>query len=310
MVPEYPSLEPLRDEHREFLAEHLDLKTRTICDLVLANLYLWIECEEPSLTLIHGNLCILIEPHSEAPYFLEPLGQERLAETADLCLQHAGKISRVSESFLDFLPPGQFQILPLRDHFDYVFEVQSLAELKGKKYDGKRNQIKKFKRNHPDHQFLPLRKDHLLQALDLFDRWASGREKGNENGAAETPANVVCQRHAIQKAFEDFDVLNLMGGAIFVESRMEGFMIASSGGHDIATAHLQYANSDMAGIYQVLLSETCRQILPAFNLVNLEEDLGIPGLRKTKLSNQPIRLEKKFLITRAESNLPLAAIPS
>jgi uncharacterized protein len=302
MVPEYPSLESLRNEHRDILVEHLALKVRTTCDLALANLYLWSECEEPSLTIIHGNLCILIDPHSEPAYFLEPLGRENLIETVEICLKQTGRISRVSESFLEVLPPGQFQASPLRDHFDYIYEVRDLAELKGKKYDGKRNQIKKFHRNFPNYGFLPLRKGHLPQALDLFDRWASGRDSGSESGDAEAPANVVCQRHAIQKAFTDFDELGLMGGAIFVNNYMEGFMIASSGGHDTATAHLQYANSNMAGIYQVLLSETCRQILPAFAMINLEEDLGIPGLRKTKLSNQPVRLEKKFLITPANGS--------
>ena len=78
---------------------------------------------------------------------------------------------------------------------------------------------------------------------------------------------------------------------------MEGFIVTSAGTPETATAHLQYANYKIPGIYQVLLWETCRQILSSFTFLNLEEDLGIPGLRKTKLSYQPIRLEEKFLIT-------------
>jgi uncharacterized protein len=299
MVPEYPAIEPLNQSHLELLTRHLALEPRMTCDLALANLYIWSDCESPSLTFIHGNLCILIDSHSEPPYFLEPLGREKLSETIDQCLKHTGRISRVQEGLLGLLPDGAFHASPLRDHFDYVYEVRSLAELKGKKFDGKRNQIRKFIRNFPNHCFVALQKKHSGQALELFDRWSAGRDAENSRETSEPPDNIVCQRQALITAFADFDALNLMGGAIFVDDRMEGMMIASASGSSQATAHLQYANYNMAGIYQLLLMETCRQILQGFEFVNLEEDLGIAGLRRTKLSNQPLRLEKKYLLTPA-----------
>jgi uncharacterized protein len=298
MRPEFPTFKPLGPEDRELLAEHLARTPHTICDLSLANLYIWHDCEPPSLTFIHGNLCILIESHSEPRYFLEPLGDNEFLETIDVCLNHAGRVSRVQESTALRVPASRFHKVPLREHFDYVYEVQSLAALKGKKFDGKRNRIKKFARNHPGYEFLPLRKDHLEQALALFDRWSREREIFNGEESSSLAATYECQRRALEAAFLQFDPLNLLGGAILVAGQMEGFILASSDGTATATAHLQYANYRMSGIYQVLLWETCCSIFKGFTYLNLEEDLGLPGLRKTKLSYQPLRLEQKFLITR------------
>ncbi len=294
MKPEYPVFKPLGQEDQSLLAEHLALSPRTTCDLALANLYLWRGCEVPSITFINGNLCVLIESHFEPRYFLEPLGVNSLLDTVEICLRHTGRISRASELLASQLPPQRFDATPLRDHFDYIYEVQSLAQLKGKKYDGKRNQIRKFSRLYPGYEFAPLAGTDQTQALDLFNRWSRERQHGSR---AESAAVRDCQRQALQHAFAGFNQLKLMGGAIFLAGRMEGFIIASADGSGTATAHLQYANSKLSGIYQVLLWETCRNIFSSYTYLNLEEDLGIPGLRKTKLSYQPLRLEKKFLIT-------------
>jgi hypothetical protein len=297
MLPEYPEFKRLGIEDHELLAAHLAQVPRATCDLSLTNLRIWRECESPSITFVNGNLCILIESHNEPRYFLEPLGENNLMETLRTCLHHAGRVSRAGETFVRKLSEKQLRIAPLRDHFDYIYEVRSLSELRGKKFDGKRNQIRKFSRNHPQYKFVPLTPGHGEVALWLFDRWSRERENGNGASVAGPPASHVCQRRAIEAAFGEFGRLGLRGGAILVENQMEGFILASAGGGGMATAHLQYANYRMPGIYQILLWETCRNILFEFELLNLEEDLGIPGLRKTKLSYQPLRLEKKYLIT-------------
>jgi hypothetical protein len=60
--------------------------------------------------------------------------------------------------------------------------------------------------------------------------------------------------------------------------------------------HFQYANAELSGIYQVLLRDACRHLFAGCTYVNLEEDLGIVGLRRTKLSYLPLRLEEKYEI--------------
>ncbi len=297
MQPEYPSFKPLGPEDNGLLAEYLALSPRSICDLTVTNLNIWRECESPSFTFVNENLCILIDSHNEPRYFLQPLGENDIAGTMEICLRHAGRVSRVQESVAQSLSSSRFNVVAQRDYFDYVYEVQELAELKGKKFDGKRNQIRKFSKNYVQYRFERLTPEHAGAALSLFDRWSLERENGNGGSESSPPPNHVCQRRAIERAFANFLTLGLRGGAVIVDGEMQGFIAASAESEKMVTAHLQYANYKMAGIYQVLLWETCRNVFAEFELLNLEEDLGIPGLRKTKLSYQPLRLEKKFLVT-------------
>lgn len=296
MIPEFPKFKLLGKEHLQRVSEFLMRAPRTICDLSLTNIFAWQDCENPLATLIHGNLCILIRTHREPDYFLEPLGENRLIETAEICLKHAGRISRAGAAFAGLMPQDRVEIVPLRDHFDYVFEVISLAELKGKKFDGKRNQVRKFVKNQPEFRFVALEARHRDQALGLFEKWARERHNGDP-GNSLPHAGEDCQRKALTRAFDNYHELGLKGGAVFVGDAMEGFLLGSEGGPDTAICHFQYATNTMPGIYQLLLQSTCREILASYRLVNLEEDLGIPGLRKTKLSYQPLRIEEKFLIT-------------
>lgn len=298
MFPQFPKFEPLRREHIKSVAASLRLSPRSICDLNLASIYVWQDCESPHATLINGNLCILIRTHREPDYFLEPLGENKLAETAEVCLKQAGRISRASESLVGRLPRDRYKITALRDHFDYIYEVGALAELKGKKHDGKRNQIRKFIKNQPDFQFVRMEPQHRDQALALFERWAQERQNGNGESSL-SHFGEECQRLALGRAFDGYHDLGLVGGAIFVGGRMEGFLLGSEGNPGLGIAHFQYAASAMPGIYQLLLQKSCQEVFNNYPLLNIEEDLGIPGLRKTKLAYQPLRLEKKYLITAA-----------
>lgn len=299
MQPEYPLFETLDVARRAELAPYLSLARRPICDLSMANLCIWQDCERATYTFMEGFLCVLIQPHDQPAYFLEPLGSGSVLKAATLCLSHAGRISHATETIAGELPGDRFHSAPLRDHFDYLYRVEDLAELKGNKHDGKRNQIKKFLRNNPEHRLVPLAESHRLQACEVFQRWSRQRmENGaNGSGAPDSAASVFCQEQALKRAFADFQSLELRGLGIRTEERMDGFLLGSLLNAETAVIHFLYADSSLRGIYQLLLQESCRTVFSAQRWINLEEDLGIPGLRRTKMSYDPVRLEKKFLIT-------------
>lgn len=295
MTPsDIPDLVALGPEHRALLAGRLAALPCPPCDLDPPNLAIWRDCENPSFAVVHGNLCIRLAPHAEPPYFLEPLGDGDLAASVDACLAHTGRVSRVSAAAVARLPADRFEVLPLRDQSDYVYDLRAVAELKGAAHDGKRNQIRKFARNHPGHEVRPLRAADGVAALALFDRWASDRA---EEGGPLAAASSVCQRRALHRAFDEFDALGLLGAGVLVEGRLEGFILASRAAETV-TAHFLYADHRRAGIYQTLLQQSCRGVFAGHRLLNLEEDLGLPGLRRMKLSYQPLRLTEKFEVRR------------
>lgn len=296
MIPEFPDLKPLTPEDHDVLRAAHHTALPATCDASPANLYIWRDCQKVMLTRIRGNLCVFLRPHTEPPYFLEPYGMHNPGETTRTCLEHAGLMSRVQARFSTTLPREEFEISQQRDTFDYIYRIQDLAELKGKSFDGKRNHIRKFARNHPGYEFRPLEPSHLNGAAALFENWTSARGNGSPGAFAAAILNHDCQRQALERAFEDYSRLGLIGGALLVRGEMQGFIVASRGAGDSVIAHFSYANTELPGVYQTLLWEACRRLFTAFAYLNMEEDLGVPGLRKTKISWHPWRLEEKFAI--------------
>ena len=297
MIPEFPDFKPLDPEDRVTLQAVYQASGLPICDVSPTNLYIWRDCQAPKLTRIRGNVCIVLDSHAEARYFLPPLGEHSLEETVHICLSHIGHMSRVPAQVAVRLPRGEYVVTPQRDSFDYVYRVQALAELKGKAFDGKRNHVRKFSRNHPQYEFRVLETSQLHRAAALFEAWTSARESGRPGNLAVAGMNHDCQRRALERAFEDYVLLGLIGGALLVRGEMQGFVVASRGTGDSVIAHFSYADARTPGVYQTLLWEACRRLFASFTYLNLEEDLGIPGLRKTKLSWQPLKLEEKFSVT-------------
>lgn len=294
MLPSFPKMHPLKPEDYAAVRAHLGAYQPEICELSLANLILYQDSDQPQLTLLHDNLCILISSQTEAPYFLEPIGKNKIDETISLCLDQYPIFSRLSEKLVKQLNAKDFHVKCLRAHCDYIYSVKKLAELKGKEFDGKRNHIKKFARRHPHYQFVPLLPGDKKSALELFEKWFAVRQ---ESRFFPRLAHTA-QKKAVEQAFLHFEELHLIGGALKDGDTLLGFVLGSKLNAQTAAVHFAYADPSSAGSAQVLLFESCNKAFSAFHFVNLEQDLGIPGLRKAKLSYHPLRIEKKYEITR------------
>src|SRR3989338_9107006 len=131
MIPIFPSFKPLEIGQHAEIAEHLAATPRDICELCVGNLFIWQNFDRPRVTLINENVCATINPPNEPPYYLEPFGANKLKETVDICLKHAGRLSRASEMFIALLQENTYKIEPLRNHFDYIYGTKAMAELRG-----------------------------------------------------------------------------------------------------------------------------------------------------------------------------------
>ncbi|MFH1542768.1 MAG: phosphatidylglycerol lysyltransferase domain-containing protein [bacterium] len=274
------------------MREYLDDHHPQVCELALANLYIWQEFDHAKFTFINNNLCLLITPPNEPPFFLEPLGQNKITETVAQCLKDTGRLARLSEEFVFRLGIENYHAKCDRNQADYVYERKALSELKGKKFDGKRNHIKNFQKRHPDYQIIRLSGDHKNEALNLFEEWFAVRKESRHFPKLAYDS----QKSALGKAFEYFNELGFIGAAIYINKEFKGFIMGSPLNRKTLDVHFLYAHPGLQGIFQILLWEACNKTFTDYHFLNLEQDMGIPGLRKSKLSNHPRKLEKKFEI--------------
>jgi hypothetical protein len=293
VLPEFPKFKELEIGDLEQIKPFLEISPPNICELSPSNLFIWSDFDRPQLTIINNNLCIFINPLNESPYFLQPLGITNLPETLNIGFSHCAKISRVTKDFLALLPHHRYKTVELRSHSDYLYEVKTLAELKGRKFDGKRNHLKNFHKRHPNYQYLPLTCDLKNDCLAVFEAWFAARAESRYFPRLAHTA----QKAALEKAFKYGDRLGLIGGAISLNHQLAGFMIGSRLNKETLAAHFQYGRPDISGIFPALIWETCNRTFANYKYINLEQDLGIPGLRQSKLSYHPLKLVEKFELT-------------
>jgi hypothetical protein len=286
--PAYPEFKPVGLEDRDVFREFLEASPSEVCELDFSNIFLWKDSEHPRWTVLNGSLCVLIEPDFEGPYFLPPVGGERAPETVAACLRHAPRLSRVPEDFAARYGTG-FQVEEDRGNFDYVYSRPELAELKGKKYDGKRNRIRKFETTFA-HQFQyhPLTREDVPGCLRLLEDWYEEKRNGDPYMRAE--------RTAIIQALASFEQIGLKGGVVKVGGRVEAFTMGGRLTSDMAVIPIEIANPGLVGLAQWINREFVSRECGGFAFINREQDMNVEGLRKAKLSYQPVRLVKKFNI--------------
>jgi len=289
-LPRFPEFKLLGWEDRDPVTAALGRHPAEVCELTFANMFIWREVERPKLTVIHDNLCILCEPLSEPAYFLQPVGEDRMSETLDVCLSFAPRVSRVAGAFA-LRHGGAFRCEPDRDNYDYVYETEELISLQGKKYDGKRNHIRRFERAH-SYEYRRMTAADCAGCQELLDEWLAVKAaNGNSVSGSWKPV--------IREACAQIDRLALTGGVIETGGRVVAFSIGGRLNSDTAVIHIEIVHPGYDGLSQLINREFTKHEWTDCRFINREQDCGIPGLRRAKLSYSPHHLVEKYDIFRA-----------
>ncbi len=178
-----------------------------------------------------------------------------------------------------------------RDHFDYVYSVEELIELRGKRFHKKKNLFRQFLKNY-DFEYKEITPDCVEEVLEMQLDWYRWQEEKNSSPA------LVAENEAISKVLKEIDsITNLTGGTLRVNGKIIAYTIAEPLGDDTIVIHFEKGNTHFKGVYQAINQMFLENTAPDKKFVNREQDLGEPGLRKAKLSYQPVDFMKKYEIT-------------
>ncbi len=178
--------------------------------------------------------------------------------------------------------PGRFTFRENRDSADYIYLVEDLAELKGKKYHSKRNHIKYFEKNY-NWSYETLTEKNLSDCIRMTEKWIEENEDKIDSG-------VDTELDVIKRAFDNFKPLGFVGGLIRVDGEVVAWTLGEKLSEDTFCTHFEKAFSSYRGAYPIINREFAQNELSAYTFVNREEDMGLEGLRKAKLSYKPVKL--------------------
>lgn len=259
------------------------------CEFSFANLYLW---GRQSFTVLHGHIVLFsqFDRRSVYPY---PLGEGDKRAVLDAIIADARErgipcrltgLSPAARAELEELYPGKFRFHADEGSFDYVYDIDDLAELKGKKYHAKRNHLNRFAETFPHYAVAPLCSENLPAVRQMLTRWYETRLAENPN------ADYHMEAAALEKALRDHLPLELEGLVLLDGEEVLAFTLASRLCDDTFDVHFEKARADVQGAYAAINCEFAHYIrrkYPSVRYLDREEDMGLEGLRRAKKSYYP-----------------------
>ena len=275
------------------------------CDMAFANIYCWQPFYRSEWAEVEGFLVVRFRlDGGDRLAYMQPLSEGGVADFSKIIpllsadasamgqpLRFAGLTPEGVESLRRY-SPEMFAFAASRDFADYIYAAEDLRNLEGRKYQPKRNHINRF-RNENEFRFLTLTAEHAEECLRLNELWGAGR--------ADDDSTIRAEREAMIRAFENFDALGLLGGAICVGGELAAFTYGSLSCCDTFVTHIEKANTKYNGIFATINNLFARSLPEYVRLINREEDMGIEGLRKAKLSYYPVAVEPKWSAVEMDS---------
>ena len=184
--------------------------------------------------------------------------------------------------------PDRFNFVSDRDYADYIYLRSDLSTLKGKKFQPKRNHLNKFRSNYPNYTYKPLTSDLIPACLELETQWCRA------NNCAENQA-LENERRSMTAALQHLEQLDVIGGVLYVEDEIVAFTFGAPINQTTFDTCVEKANTAVEGAYAMINYEFANHIPSQYIYINREEDLGLEGLRKAKLSYQPEVILEKYM---------------
>ena len=299
---EFHKLDPAKREEYE---GYLRAQGERGCEYSFVNLYLW---GRQKAAFIHGQLVFFSQFNRKSVY-LFPVGTGDKKAALEAVMADAKErgipcriagLTQSDRALLEQLFPGKLQYHYDRDSFDYIYDINDLAELKGRKYQKKRNHLNRFRDAYPEHTLEPITEKNIGEVTALVERWYALR-------LAEDPlGDFQLEQEAIAKALRKRALLGLEGLLLRIEGAPVAMTLGSRLNETTFDIHFEKALDTADGAYAAInngFARYLREKYPELLWLNREDDMGIAGLRKAKESYNPNRLvEKSWAILLEDSN--------
>lgn len=319
-MPVKPAFKTLTPKDMKLLHPYFSMRPNKTCDSGGLDTFLWADYYEVEYCLIEGEAILwrmreLGEVYSAMPccreeklakyfrltehYFNEEMGcplQMRLAD------EEAVKK-------LDLLHNPAYFVAEQEDLKDYLYEGEKLRTLSGKKLHKKKNQVNKFMREYGErYEYRTLGCMDKEQILSFLAKWYEERKEsgageygkktdgksGDEKEDADTLEAEIC---GLNRILQNCNLLEFKAGGIFIDGKLEAFSIGNDNPTEqMAVISIEKANPDITGLYQVINQQFLLHEFPKARIVNREDDVGLEGLRKAKLSYHPVGYARKYLV--------------
>ena len=295
MIKSYPNFSALDLSQRDYCIRFTD-QFEPYSDFNFTSLFAWNTDGSTEIAMLNDNLVIRQPDYLDSHPVYSLLGVNQMDESIDRLLKDTPKLELVPQAVVDSLSsPASFSVKEDRDNFDYMYDLRHLSELAGSKYKKKRNRSNVFIN---DHSHLELEvlinrelTDYLSQEIVALDReWTkhNTRDEGD----------ILNERRALDRLLTNFDHLKPLVITVRVNGELKAFSIAETLAQGHSIVHFEKALTvHHEHIYTFVATQSAQKLLElGAKYTNWEQDLGLEGLRRSKMSYHPVKMLTKYTI--------------
>ena len=296
-------------QDRPILEEYLNGYEYKTSGLSFSAMYMWRDSNMFSWDMMGEYMCMAGISHLELeegiilPFLFPPLtrtgeyDKDELRRTIFMAREHLAETGQpfslrlvpfhLMEIIREAVPELKWQ--DDRPNYDYIYLTQDLIDLKGRNYHGKKNHLNYFKKTY-EYEYVTLTSDMADEAMEFIAEF---------NARKEVPPHEMemlrYEEEAMRDVLQNLEAVGYTAGAIRIGGKIEAIAIGGRLGAKTITEHVEKANVNYRGLYQAINNEFCKYAAAGAKYINREEDMGIPNLRKAKLSYHPCKLLEKYI---------------
>ena len=305
----YPELETLQFQkltmaEEEALEPYFSMRPNQICDSSFLDIFLWSRSNKLEYYLIEGKAILWKMEMDGEPYTVMPSCREEdlpyyfklTQDYFNKVLKRPVKIFLADVEAVEYLKLQEnpyYQISKQDDLKDYLYDAEKLRTLSGRAYHKKKNLVNKFKKMYDGRwEYRSLTGEDAEEIRAFLEHWYATAKSEEEGLDKEKDGIWEVLRYPVAPG--------IRMGSIFVDGKMEAFTMGNYNElEEMAFICVEKANSQIPGLYQTINQQFIVQEFPDSRIVNREDDVGLEGLRKAKLSYNPIGYAEKYTVIQS-----------
>jgi len=291
-APDYPAFRKVAVNDRDAIEGLFKEFPTETSERTFASIFTWRSYSTRSrLSMFGSHLLISWRRERFGDLLLAPVGPDPTNAIAELLAVRPKDFNGffcLTEPAVSRLRGQGLSPEPLRDEWDYVFQTTDLIALQGPKYHTQRKEIKKATSQY-DLVFEPMSEEHIASSLQLEESWCNLR-------ACSFDKLSTAEDAALKEALANFETLHLLGGVVLIDGKVEALTVGERLNENTAVVHFEKANPNIRGLYPYINQRFTAVVLKDFAFVNREQDLGEPGLRRSKEGYHPHHFVEKHIL--------------
>lgn len=288
----------LQDADFNMIKEYTEKAGTSNCEFSIANVYLWNDNTKLKVALIDDVLVYRLIANNKAIYspitipsdsvtFINKLQEDAKSNNCEFF------VNNLSESGIEKLRSEYGEAFDYsydRADSDYIYLVSELIYLSGPKLHSKKNNLNKFLKNN-EFVYETIGVDNIEECLKMAWLWKECRPYNNDYEE---------EYEILKKAFSEYDQYEFLGGLIRIDGEVVAFSFGEQLNNDTFVTHFEKAFDDIPGLYQAINQQFAANTISHFTYVNREDDMGIEGIRRAKLSYKPINILAKYYLSHTK----------